>query len=91
MRSPSKRTAPEFGRATPDTQFNKVVLPAPLGPMTPNVSPWNTSKDTSSTAKMPPKWRDSVSISKTASCAITPPSRRLGSWSESSPRRCLHR
>src|ERR1700730_8540582 len=35
--------------------FSKVLLPAPLGPITPTVSPRVTSKETESTATRPPK------------------------------------
>src|ERR1700753_1542888 len=34
--------------------LNSVVLPAPLGPITPRTSPRETSSDTSSSAVMPP-------------------------------------
>src|SRR5258708_17116206 len=36
-------------------QLNSVVLPAPLGPMTPTICPFWTSKLTPSSAAMPPK------------------------------------
>ena len=37
-------------------QLNTVVLPAPLGPISPNISPFFTSKLRSSTAFSPPKY-----------------------------------
>src|SRR5947209_1013216 len=37
--------------------FTSVVLPAPLGPIRPQISPSATSSDTPSTARTPPKWR----------------------------------
>src|SRR5829696_1597426 len=40
-----------------------VVLPAPLGPMTPTKSPWATPKDSSSTAFRPPKAFDRLRTS----------------------------
>src|SRR5712692_10846728 len=55
MLRPSKMTAPSVGAKIPVMQLNKVVLPAPLGPMRANTSPFGTSKVTSSTATRPPK------------------------------------
>ena len=40
---PSSRTCPEFGRSTPDRQLNRVVLPAPFGPMSATSSPGRAS------------------------------------------------
>ena len=39
----------------PVTQLNKVVLPAPLGPISARISPRSTLNDTSPTARKPPK------------------------------------
>src|SRR5215831_3444953 len=36
-------------------QLTNVVLPAPLGPMTPRISPWRIVRSTSETAARPPK------------------------------------
>ena len=44
------RSAPEVGRIRPEMTRISVVLPAPLGPMTPTASPWRTSSDTSKSA-----------------------------------------
>ena len=42
----------------PVMQLNKVVLPAPLGPISEVISPWFKENDTSSKAVMPPKRMD---------------------------------
>ena len=39
----------------PDTQSNRVVLPAPFWPMSPRISPSRSSRSTRSTAVIPPK------------------------------------
>ncbi|CFP64971.1 Uncharacterised protein [Bordetella pertussis] len=39
----------------PEIMLNRVVLPAPLGPMTDTISPGSTLKATSCTARRPPK------------------------------------
>ena len=36
---PSKTMSPDSGRSCPQTQLNRVVLPAPLGPTRPTLSP----------------------------------------------------
>ena len=38
--APSKRTCPAVGRYTPVSTLKQVVLPAPLGPISPRISPW---------------------------------------------------
>ena len=50
------RTAmlPRSGCRRPSTHSMVVVLPAPFGPISPKISPWKTSKETSSTAAMGP-------------------------------------
>src|SRR6516162_2966841 len=52
--------------------LNSVVLPAPLGPISPKISPSSTVNDTSSKARSPPKRRD------TRSQTSTPPSPQEG-------------
>ncbi len=47
--------APPSSGVKPEMRSNSVVLPAPLGPMIPRISPGATSDDTSSRARMPPK------------------------------------
>ena len=45
---------PAVGRMRPEMTRIKVVLPAPLGPITATASPWRTSRDTSKSAWKPP-------------------------------------
>ncbi len=45
---------PVSGVIWPSTLLNIVVLPEPLGPITPKISPGMTSKDTPSTAWIAP-------------------------------------
>ena len=47
---PSMTMEPEVGLSMVDTQFNKVVLPEPEGPMIPTYSPSWTDRDTPSRA-----------------------------------------
>src|SRR5699024_8781740 len=53
--SPSQRTEPSSARTNPQITLNSVVLPAPLGPITPTTSPGPTVSDTPSSAVSPPK------------------------------------
>ena len=43
-----------------------VVLPAPLGPMIPTISPWSACSDTSCRALLPPKLSESPRTSISA-------------------------
>ncbi len=52
---PSRWMLPEPRRVKPVIRSSRVVLPAPLGPISPTTSPGATSKETSSTATTPPK------------------------------------
>ena len=57
-------------------QLKSVVLPAPFGPISPTIWPGATSKDTPSSATMPPK-RTQTSCTRSNACAgagsIPPP------------------
>src|SRR5918996_325463 len=55
MSAPAKRTLPASGRRSPASWLMKVVLPAPLGPITAWVSPSLTSKSMPSQARSAPK------------------------------------
>src|SRR5689334_8478095 len=55
MSRPSKTTRPAVGVNRPVTLLNRVVLPAPLGPMRANTSPRLMCRLTLSTATRPPK------------------------------------
>ena len=52
---PSKTMSPDSGRSCPHTQLKSVVLPAPLGPTRPTLSPGATSNVMLCTAWIPPK------------------------------------
>ena len=52
---PSSRTDPDVGVSRPVRQLKNVVFPAPLGPMSPTISPAFTVAETSETATRPPK------------------------------------
>ncbi len=55
MSSPSIRIRPEVGAYRPAITLNKVVFPAPLGPIKPVMEPSAISSDTPSTARSPSK------------------------------------
>src|SRR2546427_9505956 len=55
MSSPAKRMVPASGRMVPASWLMKVVLPAPLGPMSACVSPSATWKSMPSLARSAPK------------------------------------
>src|SRR5499426_3015232 len=69
--SPFRSTRPEVGRSTPVRQLKKVLLPAPLGPMTARISPRATSKLTPLSAVSPPKRTVSPSVRRAG--AESPP------------------
>ncbi len=51
---PRQINEPESGVTNPQMTLNRVVLPAPLGPITPSTSPLETSTETLSRAVIPP-------------------------------------
>src|SRR5215510_8872881 len=55
MSRPSNSTRPASARASPPIRLNSVVLPAPLGPRMPSVSPASTASETSSVTFSAPK------------------------------------
>src|SRR3989304_6039048 len=55
MPIPLNRIPPLSGRSNPVIRLNTVVLPAPLGPINPRISPSATLKDSACTAMTPPK------------------------------------
>src|SRR4030065_1989385 len=63
---PLKRTRPEGGRWYALIMLNVVVLPDPLGPMRPRISPFSTWKETPLTAARQPKYLTSFSTWKYA-------------------------
>ncbi len=54
MSSPQNSTLPVVGLIWPRMLLNSVVLPEPLGPMTPTISPGPTDRLTPSTALIAP-------------------------------------
>src|SRR3984957_6917215 len=66
---PSNSISPSSGRNWPQTQLNRVVLPAPLGPTRPTLSPAQTSKVMACTALIPPK--DLLTPEMLRSCSIS--------------------
>ena len=65
MSLPWKSTAPASGLVKPATISKTVVLPAPLGPMIPRISPSCTCRSTPRTACTPPKDLVSPRVSST--------------------------
>ena len=69
---PPSSIRPDRGRVSRLTQSNSVVLPAPLGPISPQTSPRGTVRDTPASAVTPPnRTTTSVTVSA-ASLGITP-------------------
>ena len=54
--SPPSTTRPRVGRWKPVIALTSVVLPAPLGPISPKTSPFLIEIETPSTAASPSKW-----------------------------------
>src|SRR5262245_31642168 len=52
---PSRRIEPPLGARAPDSMLKIVLLPEPLGPMSPRISPGSTANETLATAVKPPK------------------------------------
>ena len=60
-------------------QLKSVVLPAPFGPIKPQIAPWATSKDTSWSAVTPPNRIVTPSTtSRAEACGSAPTSARSG-------------
>ncbi len=70
MSSPPSSTFPALGFSTPVRRLTKVVLPAPLGPISACRAPRSSRNDTSSVAVMPPKrmMRPRVSSAAVMTC-----------------------
>src|SRR3990172_1079068 len=63
---PLRKALPSEGFSWPVSRLNRVVLPAPLGPMIASLSLSSTSKVTSLTAASPPKCTDRSRTSRSA-------------------------
>src|SRR6266851_3910706 len=79
---PSSSTRPEVGGMEPAIMLNKVVFPAPFGPITPRISPSSNWRSTASTAFRPPNRLERLSARRMALMAQRPrgrsPHHRLG-------------
>src|SRR5216110_954080 len=64
--APASAMRPPSGRISPVTTLKNVVLPAPLGPISPMIAPCGTSRSTSFRATTPPN------------CLTTPRTSRMG-------------
>ena len=69
---PFQCSDPAWGSTKPHITLKSVVLPAPLGPITPRTSPGATLTDTESSAVMPPKLTVSPSAANAAPCPRLP-------------------
>src|SRR5262245_47622742 len=67
--SPRNRIVPEVSGKRPLTRLTVVLLPDPLGPISPTISPSATVRSSPSTARTPPKWREARVSSSMASRA----------------------
>src|SRR5258705_9574577 len=67
---PFHSTGPEVGVRRPAIMLSSVVLPDPLGPMMPTISPGTTRKETSATAMRPAK---RLPRPRTSSATLRPP------------------
>src|SRR5215475_4579054 len=67
--SPRNRIVPEVSGKRPLTRLTVVLLPDPLGPISPTISPSATVRSSPSTARTPPKWREACASSSMASRA----------------------
>src|SRR5438309_3075144 len=65
MSRPSRYTRPKFGVWSPVITLNSVVLPAPLGPISPVTRPAPASRSTPDSAITPPKWTSTPSTRNT--------------------------
>src|ERR1039458_10114607 len=75
---PRQRNVPESGAAKPQITLNNVVLPAPLGPITPSTSPVRTSSDTPSRAVIPPNETVTSATARSGSLGSSPGSPPTG-------------
>src|SRR5260370_3407352 len=76
MSLPRTSTWPAEWRKAPVITLNSVVLPAPLGPMKPQISFSGTSKLTSRNAATPPKYFVSVFTSRIFTSSPEQPSQQ---------------
>src|ERR1700704_6857723 len=65
-----RRTRPVVGRVNPKMQWSSVLLPAPLGPISPTMAPASKEKLTSVNAWTPPKSTDTFSMARRVISAL---------------------
>src|ERR1700722_17633849 len=75
---------PESARTNPQMTLNRVVFPAPLGPMTPTTSLWAASMETPSSASTPPK----PTLRSVTTRDLPPPPITVGSTGKALTRHC---
>src|SRR5919198_3322445 len=80
MSRSQRRIAPASGTRAPVIRLKSVVLPDPLGPITPTSSPSSTAKLTSLTARTPPNAFETRSTSRRVSARPLPPSSPAERW-----------
>src|SRR5713226_5158142 len=85
MRSPRNRISPDVGSCAPTRHEKSVVLPAPLGPMIPKISPRFTSKSTEARASSPPKRFEILRKERSVSAGIGNPPARPGGCQRRQP------
>src|SRR5262245_42329719 len=73
VRRPQRWISPASGRYRPDSTLTVVVLPEPLGPISPRICPGGTAMDSPSTATSPPKRLPRPRVSIDPAPAVTPP------------------
>ncbi len=74
--SPPSQTCPPEARCSLLITLNSVVLPAPFGPMRATICPVRTSRETSFTARSPPKSTETSRILSSSSPSFPDPCRR---------------
>src|ERR1700694_1290117 len=76
MTAPASSTVPVSALSWPQMQLNSVVLPAPLGPTRPTVSPISTVKVMWLTAAIPPNDLDTSPAARSGASEPPPPPAR---------------
>ena len=70
---PDREIVPDVGVYWPVRQLNSVVLPAPLGPISPMISPSVSANDTSFNARRPPNCMETPDAANTGLVMRAPP------------------
>jgi len=88
MSAPSSTMRPSSGWSAPLMQLKSVVLPAPLGPIRPTISPGSIARETSRLAIRPPKRLVDRSTCSSGAIALRPSTVRAAEVRISSRRVC---